>query len=805
MSLTPTKLSLRYSTKPGKYSVRTTAGAELPLSTLEKITGFVRKNSENVMFDTKQNAINFIKNELADLTAKNINSKDNEALKLKSRRPKLFNKIISLAETKKLSPKEIRTHPDVLKLNNNKEIGYGSLQKIITDEKGDKFFKEVAKNKSYFVGDIRKDAEAQIDNILEDYYKGEGTKKLTKKYFPDSVDGKANKSSSVLEAVIRENVDPKKLKKRPSAKGSNQQGSREEQLKVLTNFQKYLSKNVNKFTSRAQGEENLKDLLKKSDSETVGKFVNRVNSLRKLYNSKELPKGFKINDKVKNSIKYLPARDFVETELRALGFSERTIKSMNDVENAVQKLTKASTMFEHSLPRTLIRQLNLPKKYYLAGERTSNFLNKFKMQFDSQIANAAKAYAESDQTPADYKKYKDKIKNIRNKVKKYTGGYEIGYVDFDKNGKAIPVTNQSSFLKGEGELGARTTGIKNFFKNTQYHNNLYKNYKKNPNNPDFNTLKFEISESNLDFKPEFEIEQEYNKIKNFKNIKQFQNYFNKAPDSSFFKSLFRGKGGKLGVGLTTALAALSLPAVLSASETNQPQVSQPQVIEKPETIQYNRETGSFLNTATEDKTDQNQLLQWGQENPLTAVAGTSVALSAQEIPRAYKMRRGVGDTGPLPGGKGRIRSSIGIGGALKPVLTTLGTPLVGLGFEGLMAKERLENDETMSDILMDPLGPAATLAFMEPLSRSSGVVRGAPTGIANYFKNYGDLSNVGQARPGLTSKALRLGLSPRMIAGASRFLGLPGLALTTGLAGYNAYKNYQNEEGMIYNFFNNDE
>ena len=75
----------------------------------------------------------------------------------------------------------------------------------------------------------------------------------------------------------------------------------------------------------------------------------------------------------------------------------------------------------------------------------------------------------------------------------------------------------------------------------------------------------------------------------------------------------------------------------------------------------------------------------------------------------------------------------------------------------------------------------------------------------NYFKNYGDLSNVGQARPGLTSKALRLGLSPRMIAGASRFLGLPGLALTTGLAGYNAYKNYQNEEGMIYNFFNNDE
>ena len=268
-----------------------------------------------------------------------------------------------------------------------------------------------------------------------------------------------------------------------------------------------------------------------------------------------------------------------------------------------------------------------------------------------------------------------------------------------------------------------------------------------------------------------------------------------------------GTKGLIGAGVITALttAGTTKEKGLTNEEFLAQQKEKTQALEKPETVQYNRETGSFVNPITQDKTDQNQLLQWGQENPLTAVAGTSVALSAQEIPRNYKMRRGVGDTGPLPGGKGRIRSSIGIGGALKPVLTTLGTPLIGLGFEGLMAKERLENDETMSDILMDPLGPAASLAFMEPLSRSSGVVRGAPTGIGNYFKNYGDLSNVGQARPGLTSKALRLGLSPRMIAGASRFLGLPGLALTTGLAGYNAYKNYQNEEGMIYNFFNNDE
>ena len=269
-----------------------------------------------------------------------------------------------------------------------------------------------------------------------------------------------------------------------------------------------------------------------------------------------------------------------------------------------------------------------------------------------------------------------------------------------------------------------------------------------------------------------------------------------------------GYAGVTGLSKLVGGTAVSAAEIQRDAQGNviQPQaVERPQVIEKPETVQYNRETGSFLNTATEDKTDQNQLLQWGQENPLTAVAGTSVALSANEVPRSYKMRRGVGDTGPLPGGKGKIRSAIGIGGALKPLLTTLGTPAIGLGFESLYGKQRLEEGDSVSDILLDPLGPSASLAFMEPLSKASGVVRGAPKrGLTGMFKNYTDLSNVGTAKPGLTSKALRLGMSPRMIAGASRFLGLPGLALTGGLAAYDAYKNYQNEEGMIYNLFNDE-
>ena len=139
-----------------------------------------------------------------------------QARSFKFKNPDLFNKIIELAETKELGPTAIARHPDVLKLNKGKEISYGSMQRIITNEKGKSFFKDLTKQKSYFVGDTRKTALANIDNILEDFYKGIGTKELTKKYFPDSPDAKKGTSSTVLEEVIKEKADPERLRNRPS-------------------------------------------------------------------------------------------------------------------------------------------------------------------------------------------------------------------------------------------------------------------------------------------------------------------------------------------------------------------------------------------------------------------------------------------------------------------------------------------------------------------------------------------------------------------------------------------------------------
>ena len=247
------------------------------------------------------------------------------------------------------------------------------------------------------------------------------------------------------------------------------------------------------------------------------------------------------------------------------------------------------------------------------------------------------------------------------------------------------------------------------------------------------------------------------------------------------------------------LAALGLSAFgggsAEAAEVPQPEVKQPTVSEP---LQYNKEIGAVVNTNTDQKADQNQILEYIKENPLKVTAGTSIGFAAQEVPGAYKAARDLG--------RGRVRSTLGISGALRPILTTFGTPLMTGLYEGAIGAKRLEDGETMTDVLTDPLGPALGISLMEPLSKLSGVVKDAPKrtmleGARNYF----NLSNVGQARPGITGQILRMGMSPRMIAGASRFLGLPGLALGLGMAGYDAYKNYQNQEGMIYNLFNRDE
>jgi len=764
------ELTERYADRPGKGFVKNKIASRISLEELRKVPGFIRTTTEGVVFDTLKNAKNFANGSVLENAKKQaIRSRADAsgiARQKKTANPKLFNRIIKLAEEGKTSVAKIGTDSEVIKLNNGKKIDYQNIKNIIVREKGENFFNKVAETKQYRQSPLRVDLNKNLKNIMKDYYAGMGTQRLTKKYLPDSTAAQSNQSSTILEDVVNKNIDSKKLANRPVAIGGNKYGTRKEQIKILKDFQNYLSKNTKKFTSKATAESNLKDLFKGSDSGTIGNFVARTNILRKAYNSKDLPEGFKTNQKVKDLIKNLPAQDFVESELRALGFSEKTIKSMNQVETAVQKMTTASTQLEHALPRSVVRALNLPNKYYLMGERTTNFLNKFKMQFDGQMKNAAMTYAQSNQTPSDYKKYITKVNKIRDKVRKLTGGYEIGYVDFDKAGNAIPKTNQMSFLrKGDAE-SVKAKGIENFKKNIKYHNALKKNFDKNPTSADFFTLRDEISESPRAFVEEF-----VEKVKSIPGgcravvtralggpIDTCEAVIRSNPKAAALKlnnAITATKGPLKDLKQESQKLANLIDTGQITTADNLPRPDDAKIADtfKETNLRWNNDVGAF-ETPNGDVATQADIKQYAADNPMEIKVGEKPV----EVATNKSVLANVGKT-----------------------MARIGAPLPTAVLDSYFIGQQVKEGKGTAEIASNPLNWLG-LATMSTLSDISGV-----------------------SKPGKLNAALRLGLNPGTIRGISRFAGLPGLAVSTAMTAYDQYKKYQNEEGFIYNLFNKEE
>ena len=700
--------------------------------------------------------------------------------------------------------------------------------------------------------------EGKLPEIKADYLKGMSSIKLSEKYIP----GYKGRSSTTLESIIKEmkegkfptKITKKELANRPKIVGLNQ--FEDNARKILDNpkikkefityankpgvlikdiLDKYkisrttlydtglrslITKNVqlgNQYVDPEVTERLTKiqevisetDLPKtqlKVDSPIVKEMAEKVEMSPKAFlqgtaKLKEIYKtgreDFVVDEKVKENIKRFPDARFNRTLFLAEGYSKKTVDMMDSVERAAKKITQTGTQLEHSMPKALIKDFKLPRSNYLKGERTSNFLNQFKAQFDNQIINAAKDFRDGK---ISYDQYKKTVANIVRTVAKRTGGYEQGYIDF-KDGnpkKPFAVTSQESILSKQGPMGRKNTGINKFLKNASHHNELYKQYIADPTNDDFGTLRKEIkANKKFKFVAEPELENLYDVTKNLKTTEEFFDFYKtNTPESRIFRTALTNVAGKIakggrGMKLLGGAAALPLFATaLAAEEVKQPTVTEP--------LKYDATQGSIVNANTDQKADQNQILEYVKDNPLKVTAGSSLGFAAQEVPGAYKAARDLG--------RGRVRSTLGISGALRPVLTTFGTPLLTGLYEGAVASKRLDEGETATDILTDPLGPALGVSLMEPLSKLSGVVKNAPKRtMLEGAKNYFNLSNVGAARPGITGQILRMGMSPRMIAGASRFLGLPGLALGLGMAGYDAYKDYQNQEGMIYNLFNRDE
>ena len=250
----------------------------------------------------------------------------------------------------------------------------------------------------------------------------------------------------------------------------------------------------------------------------------------------------------------------------------------------------------------------------------------------------------------------------------------------------------------------------------------------------------------------------------------------------------------------TALAGTAQAKVPSSVQDTETAM-QDQVVEgqEPEMklaeqIKYDSYAGFVKQDDPNVKASQSDVLYWIADNEIP-----------EEVQQVGKM---VGEAAAVIGGatvglglpdakktieEARIAGKSPVKGVLGKGFYRLGSPLATAAFT---IPQALDEDTTFKDIGTDPLNYLG-LATMETLGKRAGTVA-APaaaqaTGIMGALKNYGTLKNVGEAIPGKLSTALRLGLNPRVIAGASRFLGIPGLIASTGYTLYDYLSNKDKE------------
>ena len=174
-------------------------------------------------------------------------------------------------------------------------------------------------------------------------------------------------------------------------------------------------------------------------------------------------------------------------------------------------------------------------------------------------------------------------------------------------------------------------------------------------------------------------------------------------------------------------------------------------VPKPEmpSIKYDDTLGAFVKSGTDNVVSQGELKTWATDNPMPVQAGTAKPGILRKTGRA---------------------------------LAHLGLPLPTAAMDTYFIGKQIEEGRDPAEIAKDPFNWLG-LATMEPLTKAAGMAD----------------------KSGKMASVMRLGMSPGMIRGATRFLGLPGLALSTGLTAYDQYKKYQNKEGFIYDLFNKED
>ena len=210
---------------------------------------------------------------------------------------------------------------------------------------------------------------------------------------------------------------------------------------------------------------------------------------------------FNISPELQKIITKLPIgipQSFEEQALKKGIPKEKIAAGMTRPRAALREFFTKGSVFEHTFPKSLLpflKNKKLEEQLFLTGERTSPFLNSFKSKYDNLQRGLVNRFLNNEISLAEYNK---EIAKVRNTVKNATGGYETGYIKFDKNKKPTPIVKASEVSESFKEFGPGTYQKTTAFKNAKYSSNLLKKYLKDPNNPMFDRIKDQFPPESID-------------------------------------------------------------------------------------------------------------------------------------------------------------------------------------------------------------------------------------------------------------------------------------------------------------------
>jgi len=234
--------------------------------------------------------------------------------------------------------------------------------------------------------------------------------------------------------------------------------------------------------------------------------------------------------------------------------------------------------------------------------------------------------------------------------------------------------------------------------------------------------------------------------------------------TNFLKLL--GRGG---------LKAAPLAAVAALGAVAEPLVKQFRNDDYSTYLSDPEQQGSMLLAMVEQETPKvdQEILKW-QMPALGAATAAGAIPGAGEL---YKQRRALRPqklpgqrafVGPMPKDVGAARAALGIKGVLGKALGASFSPLAVAATLPMSVAAQRSGGTDWTDIATDPSN------WFGPAFAASGA----------------DFATKGMKSTGILAKAIRMGMSPGALRMGSRFLGLPGLALTAGMWGYDKYKNW---------------